>query len=273
MDKVDNLIKHTQSILDCDNRSDNYGPIYFHSNEYLNEIFNEVDICGKDVLTVVGSGDQALYMYDRGVKNVDLFDKNKLTLYYYYLRVWTIKYLNKFYPEYDSKNKFLKKLLKFVKPSTEEEKIAFLYWKKFSWYFDKYDEDDFEELFILGNDPRRNELNDLYRIKPRIEQENYNFKNVDITSNGLDFGKKYDLIYTSNISDRIHSKEQMRIYKKNLLSHLNENGLIVCADVIRDKRTRLEECVFDVDMEMRKISDCPYRIEHRSPGHIYIRRK
>ena len=60
--------------------------------------FDAVNVEGRDVLTVLGSGDQALYMYDRGAKSVYLFDKNNLTLYYYYLRVWTIEYLNEFYP-------------------------------------------------------------------------------------------------------------------------------------------------------------------------------
>ena len=272
MDKVNELIGHTQDVIGCHNSSDNYDSIYFHSNEYLREIFNEVDVEGKVVLTVLGSGDQALHMYDRGAKSIDLYDKNKLTIYYYYLRVWTIKYLNEFYPEYYLENDFLKKLLEVVKPSTEEENIAYLYWKKFIWYFDKYDHDDFEELFILGTEPKRNELYDFSRIMPRIEHEDYKFNNIDITSYGLDLGKKYDIIYTSNISDRIHSIKQMEIFKNNLLNHLNDNGLIVCADVVRGDRSRLEASVFDRNMEVRRIAENSYRIEHRSPGHTYVRR-
>ena len=48
--------------------------------------------------TVLASGDQAFYFYDNGAKKVDLFDINKLSIYYYYLRVWIIKYLGRFYP-------------------------------------------------------------------------------------------------------------------------------------------------------------------------------
>lgn len=127
MNRVDELIGKTQDVYDGHNEDDNYNSIYFHSNEYLREIFDAVNVEGKDVLTVLGSGDQALYMYDRGAKSVDLYDKNSLTLYYYYLRVWTIKYLNEFYPELYFKNDFLKKLLKYVKPQTEEEMIVYLY--------------------------------------------------------------------------------------------------------------------------------------------------
>ena len=84
--------------------------------------------------------------------------------------------------------------------------------------------------------------------------------------------KKYDIIYTSNIGDKIHYIKQMETYKKNLLNHLSDNGLIVCADVVRDDRSRLEASVFDDDMEIRRIDEYPYRIEHRNPGHVYVRR-
>ena len=273
MNRVDELIGKTQDVYDGHNEDDNYNSIYFHSNEYLREIFDAVNVEGKDVLTVLGSGDQALYMYDRGAKSVDLYDKNSLTLYYYYLRVWTIKYLNEFYAELYFKNDFLKKLLKYVKPQTEEEMIVYLYWEKFIWYFEEYEDDDFEELFIIGNEPIRNKLYDFYRIMPRIENEQYRFINVDISSEGLYLGKKYDIIYTSNISDRIHSIKQMETYKNNLLNHLNDNGLLVCADVVRDDRSRLEASIFDRDMEIRRMDEYSYGIEHRSPGHVYVRRK
>ena len=35
-----------------------------------------------------------------GANCVDLFDINKFTFFYYYLRIWIIKYLNKSYPDY-----------------------------------------------------------------------------------------------------------------------------------------------------------------------------
>lgn len=66
--------------------------------------------------------------------------------------------------------------------------IAYLYWEKFIWYFEEYD--DFEELFIIGNEPIRNKLFNFCRIIPRIENEQYRFINVDISSKVLDLGKK-----------------------------------------------------------------------------------
>ena len=109
---------------------DNYSKIYFASNEKLDKIFSNVDIKDKNVLTVLGSGDQAFHLYNRGARHVDVFDKNKLTLFYYYLRRWVIQYLNAFYPETNLRNIYIKKLLKKVEPRTIEELDAYNYWSE-----------------------------------------------------------------------------------------------------------------------------------------------
>ena len=98
MSCVDVDFKMTEKLLN--NVSvDGYGKIYFSSNEDLKTIFSNFDFKDKDVLTVAGSGDQAFYSYNDDAKKVDLFDKNKLTIYYYYLRKWIISYYDMFYPE------------------------------------------------------------------------------------------------------------------------------------------------------------------------------
>ena len=79
------------------NSFDKYGPVYPYSNENLDKLFSCVDVCGKDVLTVASSGDHAFYSYNNGANRVDLFDINILTKYYYYLRMWVIKYFDNFY--------------------------------------------------------------------------------------------------------------------------------------------------------------------------------
>ena len=137
MKKVDELIGYTKTIIDSCSKDKNYNCVFFHSNEHLKGIFDQIDVSGKNILTVLSSGDQAFHFYDRGAKSVELYDINNMTLYYYYLRVWTIKYLNQYYPDI-FKDDFLKRVLGHVKPATEEEKIAYLYWKKFIWFFDDY---------------------------------------------------------------------------------------------------------------------------------------
>ena len=82
----------------------NYSKIYRYSNEDLCQVFSGFDFNNQDILSVIGSGDQAFYFYDKGAKSVDLFDKNKLAIYHFYLRKWAITYLNDFLPNIFSNN-------------------------------------------------------------------------------------------------------------------------------------------------------------------------
>ena len=223
----DHLIKLLRSKV----KTNSYSTIYFKTNEYLKKILDNFPIKNKEVLTVLGSGDQALHLYNRGAKSVDLFDKNKLSIYYYYLRIWVIKYLNKFYPNHFNKYSW-SVLRKKVITSSFNEKQVKNFWDLF---FEKY-----EKLSsILEYDPctRDNEINNLSLLKQNDNYSNINFYNVDIAAKNLDLNKKYDIIYTSNISDWICSsysdaqkyKNKLVIYRNNLRNLLKDNGIIICA--------------------------------------------
>ena len=275
MKKVDELIGYTKDILDdrCDDK--HYNSVFFHSNENLKGVFDQVDVAGKDVLTVLSSGDQAIHLYDRDAKSVELFDINNLTLYYYYLRVWTIKYLNQFYPDVHFKNNFLERVLEHVKPTTKEEEIAYLYWKKFIWYFDDYDENDLEELFLIGCDMERNILPDLSKVKQRLDGEKYIFYNIDL-SKKVNLGKKYDVVFVSNIGDKIRGLlcdtvgvDRLQVYENNLLNMLKDDGIVIATNVLRDRRTSDEAMIFDKDFEYHPMNKVNYDGYQRSPGYYY----
>ena len=92
-------VKRAIEIVDLGNRSDEYSPLYFSTNEPINELFSSVGIEDKEVLTVLASSDQYFYSCFYNAKSIDTFDKNRLTIYYYYLRIWTMEHLNSFYPK------------------------------------------------------------------------------------------------------------------------------------------------------------------------------
>ena len=275
MEKVSELIEYTHDIIDGVCKDKHYNSIYFHSNEDLNSIFNEVDVSDKDVLTVLSSGDQALHMYDRGVGSVEFFDVNKLTLYYFYLRVWTIKYLNKFYPELYFKNNFLNKVLRYVKPETEEEMQAYLYWKKFAWHFSNINPQDLEEILMLGTNIFKNKIYDLSRVKLRLENENYKFYNIDI-SKKVNLEKKYDIIFVSNIGERIMGLAQrngsiknIEIYKNNLLNLLKEDGIVIATNVVMYGPKRDEMEVFSSNFVKQDLKSMCKFGKKKSPGYVY----
>ena len=117
MDYV-NDIEKTRELL-SGKRNINYSKIYSSSNEELDLIVSRFDFSGRSVLSVIGSGDQAFSFYNAGVTHIDLFDINKLTIYYFYLRIWAIKYLNLLYLD-DKILSSIKTVLEHVKPSSRD---------------------------------------------------------------------------------------------------------------------------------------------------------
>ena len=248
--------------------SDKYGKIYFHSNERLKDIFSQLDVKDKNVFTVLASGDQAFYFYDNGAKKVDLFDINKLSIYYYYLRVWIINYLGRFYPR-TLCNEFIKDLLDIVEVKSEEEREAVLFWKK---YIKNFSNGEINELLYFSENPFLNKINDVSNLASKLKEKKFNFYNIDI-SGKIEVPNKYNIIYTSNAADYLyHDKKTFESYRDNLDELLDDDGIVVCANVLRGRASIIEREVFSHKF---LLSDLEY-IEDKhfcgSPGYVYKRR-
>ena len=139
-------IERTKDVftLDYEEGYIQYDRIYNSSNDSYRSIISNFDIKDKKVLSVLGSGDQAFHLYKSGAKIVDVFDINKLTIYYYFLRIWIIKYLGRAYPPYDFDNQYIINLLGHVSPTSQLEQNAYNYW---SMYVKTYDSECNYKLF------------------------------------------------------------------------------------------------------------------------------
>ena len=124
------MLKYKEDLemtLDCkNNRTIYYNNLYFSSNEKFNSLFSCFDFEGKDIFSVVGSGNQSLYFYNQGANQVDLYDVNIVSIYYYYLRIWAIKYLKDLYPKIEVD--YIKHLILKVNPENRQELNAYKYW-------------------------------------------------------------------------------------------------------------------------------------------------
>ena len=222
----ENLLKDCIGTVGVHNglRKRDYDSIYYSTNEQIESIFSSFDFNNKEVLSVLASGDQALYFLCNGARRVDVFDQNILTKYYYYLRIWCIKYLGDIYPDYNLENKYLEKLLERVEVKDSLEKQALEYWNLFCELFKNVTPKIFHSKYNYNN-----ELLDLDDLKKVVSDIDFNFYNLNLFQKQFKY-KKYDYIYTSNISewtDRYNGDKSFKIYRNNLSKLLKKDGIVI----------------------------------------------
>lgn len=207
-------------------RVDNYDKLYYSTNENLDELFKYVDVKDKDVLTVLSSSDQYFYCLFNDARSVDSYDINKLTKYYYYLRLWGIKYLDLFYPSEDlfKNHIYIYELLKLVDCNDKSEEEAYMFWNS---YIRKVFPFDNKNLFYVGS--KKTGISDTTKLIESIDKNKFSFYNSDIKN--INSNKKYDVIITSNILEYC-SSDTTRIIRDKLDSLLNEDGIIVCSNIM-----------------------------------------
>ena len=259
--------KATKLLLLKNIRRNNYDRIYFSSNEELDDIFSNFDFKNKDVLSVIGSGDQAISFHNNQVNKLDLFDINKLAIYYYYLRVWAIKYLDDIYPNIDGFNNYIKELLNKVEINSENELNAYNYWKKVSHNISEF---YVKQLFYYCNFPLNGENIDLSLVNKSLNNSFSNIFNIDI-SEEIDIDNKYDFIYTSNIVDYVSGVRKINLFRDNLASLLKENGIVICTNlgayfINSDIKNSFEE-----KFEFRRMPEVK-TWGTTIPGHYYVKR-
>ena len=254
--------------------SPKYNKVYYSTNEDLNALLEVFDVKDKSILSVVGSGDQAFHFYSKNAKNIDLFDINKITIHYYYLRVWIIKYLGDYYPNKDFAS-YIEYLLEMVKPITEQENESLLYWKKFIRYFPK---NSIIKLFKHKSltDEKTHSM-DMDILDKRLSAGNPVFYNIDISEKiNKKIDNKYDVIYVSNIRDWIISKSNLwHFYCENLYNLLNDNGVVLSSNVISNGPWGEEIGSFEKNFDYKILSGNATHsiLEFESPGYIYTKKK
>lgn len=257
-----------------------YGPVYPSSNEKLSELFSYVDVDNKEVLSVAGSGDHAFYAYDNGARRVDIFDINCLTRYYFYLRMWIIKYFDSFYfDQYklSKKDEYLKNignlfrstkkiflnqqslknvdksfryLLSLVDPSSEEEKEVYEYWMmvsklcKTNWRRHGFGY-CLTNIMFNQDTAKINKITDLSNIKDAMNRD-FDFYNIDIIKDSFTIDKMYDVIFLSNIVEYIYDVDKMNILKDNLYKLLTDDGCAVLSNVRGEMADEKKKYLSDV---------------------------
>ena len=217
------------TLLRKTNKMKCYDSLYYSSNEDFDGLFSQFNLKDKSILSIIGSRDQAFYFYNMGCESVDLYDINIVTIYYYFLRLWCIKYMGDLYP--DLNLAYVRRLLSNVQPSNPFEENACNYWIKMMNIFE-FDY-ELESLFFIGSVKMLEKyINDNSFLIQRIMSKNINFTPMDITK-PINLEKKYDMVFVSNISEYIKSNHQFRVFSDNLEKVLKQDGVVVGSNVMR----------------------------------------
>lgn len=216
-----------------------YSLIYPYTNDVLKEY--EKEVIGKKVLTVAGSGDQALMTIKNGAEQVQMFDINRFALYYSNLKLAAVKALtyeeyiefftpqeDLFFTNYDPKifNKILNEL---------SEKEASLWSNIYTPLFCFCNYKLINECYSFDKSPIRYE-EDYNTIKkgmlnceilPSIETDLFE---ICSKLNNI----KFDSIIFSNITSHLHTNDKYKLSDllKNIEFNLEYNGIIQIAHYV-----------------------------------------
>lgn len=235
-----------------------YQKVYASTNENIYGYMSKLDFNGKNnALSVMASGDHAFNAALYGIKEIDTFDTNKLTIYYS-LGIKRSAILKYNYKDYLS---FLKKILD-EKTSLEEltEIIKSLfpymelkfkqYWKEvleYNYLLQKDSKNQFNLFHMLliniygavndliNNAYLRNEEN--YNIlKNNLSKVNFTFQNTECLELPNKNNKQYDFIFLSNISDYFYKTfdyswkyDKLLKVEDDFKKIQKENGILVLA--------------------------------------------
>lgn len=243
---------------------DGYDKVYYQINEDISDVLLGEDFTDKDVLSVLASADQYFMFKALDAKKVDSFDFNRLTMYYYFLRKWSIKYNNDVYPDIFYDDSYVENLLEKVEVSSDLEKKALDFFKRHV-----SNESDFSKIFYdVDAQPYGNTLFQNVRQLKKIVDSDFTFYNMDLFRNNRDLiTKKYDYLYISNILDWAREdSSKITIAKDNLLSLLKDNGKVICSRLVNRSKSGVlsEREIFDENFQLYEFAD--------SKNYIYIKK-
>lgn len=228
-----------------------YQSIYMFATENLNGVINTLDVREKDILTVSSSGDHIFNMLLRGAKSVEAYDINLFSKYYFYFKKSAIRTLTRdefihffFGKNYSFKDQRFNEDIYFKIVKNIEDSDSKFFFDilgrgvgskkifKSNLFFENYYS---KNTYIECNDYLRNEDN-YKKLQQILDSYGYKFYRLNIFDDISEIGdKKYDIIYLSNILDRIIGKDKLETIKRikkvilKLKKYLVTNGtLAVC---------------------------------------------
>lgn len=217
-----------------------YSAIYRQTNEPISSYLNNLNLKGKDALTVTGSGDFLLSLINKDINYVATFDISIFTKFYQNLKFTALlnlnyeDFLNFFYGNkifdcniYDHLRFFLVEetrqfwdsLFDFYEPSEIIDSPLFM------------QQMAFPETAIINNTYLQNK-SQYSETQEKARNIKFDFYNLDILKLPISLKRKFDIILISNIRDYSHEmgeslEDFVQYLQNNFGKLLKENGLII----------------------------------------------
>lgn len=260
-----NKILSKNSQLNCEFVP--YGKVYLSTTENIKGIMSKIDLQGKSVLSVAGSGDQALNAYFNGAKEVTLFDINPLAMAQSELKITAAKKLT--YEEFCEF--FIPGLGNVLCPLTFSKLSNYLREDVANYYDYLFSNYKPSEIFVktayrfLPSIDKLESLNsymkkDNFKKLPKIlEDKEIKYLESSLLDLPTKLEDKYDAILLSNISDSLEdiwNINTLKSYKRfiHILSdNLNKNGTIQCGYIYPSYNQQRRKPLFANTTERQKI--------------------
>ena len=233
-----NLVRETRRLLIYEDEFyDNFEgfkeitPLFRFSNENISDYYSIFDFNNKDVLTVIGSCDQALSAIYSGAKKVDVFDINKISYYLLILKKYAIESLsyNEFLTLFDPSTKLcdIDEIYKKIdiKDKTSKEFWDLIFSNSYYFYFLFLDTNTSIEK-VKKTIPYLKNENEYNKLKGKLKECNFNYIGGDLEDIINNIDSKYDYINLSNIIDYLTDTDSIKkIYTRFFNSILKPNGM------------------------------------------------
>ena len=266
----------SRAILVCYGKEDkNYSKIYPKTNEKLSSLFQNFEVSGKDVFTVLASSDQLFSARYLKARSVDTFDQNQLTFYYYYLRSFLMRELGLEYPTDEFCRAFDNRIWNFLEnvvPQDEKEEQAKKFWLGYlagtNGLPNRY-------LFYITS---AFHPNIYHNHLSSVLKGDFTFFHIDFFDE-VEIDKKYDVLLLSNILEYTSTFSDYQTVASNILKLLREDGICVCSYYMNDhdswEHLREAKIFYQLGLEAEDFSST-YRDSMgmvRDIGYVYRKRK
>ncbi len=255
------------SHLELSEEFSKYGKIYLSTTENIKGIMAKLDLQDKKVLSVAGSGDQALNAYFNGAKEVTLFDINPLAMAQSELKIIAAKKLS--YKEFCEF--FIPGVGKALNPETFNKLSRYLREDIANYYDYLFSNFTTTEIFVktayrfLPSLEKLESLNDYMcednykRLQEILEGKEINYLESSLLDLPYNLNDTYDTVLLSNISDSLEdiwNINTLKCYKRyiHILSKkLNKGGQIQCGYIYSNYNKQKRKPLFANSIERQKV--------------------